>query len=90
MILIPGVWLIFLIHFRCAHVRFSSIRSAPWRTQFSVLVAANIQFFASSLLPHRRGMKKRTHRFLLVICGLPQAFSVDLRLAAIVYSGGKG
>jgi hypothetical protein len=25
-----------------------------------------------------------------VICGLPQVFFVDLRLATIVYGGGKG
>jgi hypothetical protein len=39
-------------------------------------------------VPHRRGRSKSTNRFFLLICGLPQAFSIHLRSATIVYIGG--
>jgi hypothetical protein len=81
--LIPGAWLIFMIHFRYAHPTpdFSCIRSAPWRKQFDKrLPREQYAFFASSA-PHTGEADKNVqtgfsrwsavcHRSFPLICGL--------------------
>jgi hypothetical protein len=84
---ISGVWLNFLIYFRYAHARFSCTRSAPLEKAIWLAAATGtarppiFRFWSAS--PHERQVKMYNPVFLM-ICGVPQAFSRDLRSATNV------